>query len=512
MTQHEEIGHLITIGGVTGGLAQDGQEDRILRAIAAGSIGGVYVGYPHFADPAAARAFIDRLRSLAPNPLFVAADFETGPAYNCEGHAAHLPYLMGLGFIDDPAVVRQSAELTARQALAMGINWIYSPCLDVNLRPDNPIVGIRSFGETPEKAGRLGGAFIRACQEAGVICTAKHFPGAGNTAVDTHVGMGCDLGDRKTWETQTLPPFVEAIRNGVPSIMTGHAAMPFLDATRTPATFSRPILTGLLRERLGYDGLIISDSLGMGGAWADTTSLAERCLLAFEAGCDVMLTPYEPDILPAFERALASGRISRMRFKASLDRVLRAKERLALPTRATLHPGDEEAAWAIGSRAAHVRRMNPALPLARGSFACVTQWRNDESQYFPREPGVLAALQHGLQLFDPGAPLLSASRACPDSEHDALLRGATGRKTVAVLAIVKNYAGDPFKGLLGAGMVGLIQKLETAGKQVVLVLLGSPYPAAQVPDSVAVICTGGDTLGSARGALELLTGPVIGHP
>jgi beta-N-acetylhexosaminidase len=503
MNQQEKIGQLITVGGIIGGLAQAGGESAVHKAIAAGEVGGVYVGYPHFQSPAHARQIIEKLQKLAPTPLFVAADFETGPAYNCEGVAAHLPYLRGLGFIDDPAITRQAAEITARQALAMGINWLYSPCLDVNLRPDNPIVGIRSFGETPELVSRMGNAFIQACRDVGVICTAKHFPGCGNTVADTHIGNAQDVGDLATWETKSLPPFEDAIRNGVPSVMTGHAAMPFLDPTCTPATFSAPILTGILRQRLGYDGLIVTDSLGMDGASGGVT-LAERCLRAFEAGCDVLLTPYDAAIIPLFEKALQSGRLSQSRLDASVARVLEAKARLAKLPRLEIRPDDEAAARAIGRRAARVLTNNGALPLVPGTFAVITQWRNDEAQYFPREPGVLAGLQHGLQLVDPMAPLIPASRLCLEQEHTGVLMRVGDRQTVVFNAIVKNYAGDPLKGLLSEGAVSLLAKLKAAGKRVVLALLGSPYPAAQAPEADAVICTGGDTLGSVEGALELL--------
>lgn len=505
MTPREQIAELITVGGVTGGLGLASEEADVLAAIARGEIGGVYVGYPHFRDPEHAAASIARLQAHAPRPLFVAADFETGPAYNCEGSAAHFPYFMGLGFLDDPGAVRRAAEITARQALSMGVNWLYSPCLDVNLRPDNPIVGIRAFGETPHVVARMGNAYIGACREAGILCTAKHFPGAGNTVADTHVGGARDEGDLGTWERLTLPPFVEAVRGGVPAIMTGHAAMPFLDATGAPATFSRPILRGVLRERLGFRGLVISDSLGMGGA-AGGVSVPERCLRAFEAGCDVLLTPYDAGIIPAFERALESGRLTAGRLKESVARVLEAKARLVARSRPSVEPGDEAAAWAIGRRATRVLKRGKAIPLVTGSFACLTQWRNDEAQYFPREPGVLASLQHGLQLVDSGAPLTAVSRACPEPEHAAILAAAADRRVVVFSAVVKNYAGDPFRGLLSEGTVSLLRRLAADGRRIVLVLLGSPYAAGQLPEADSVLCTGGDTLGSVEGALDLLTG------
>jgi beta-N-acetylhexosaminidase len=313
------------------------------------------------------------------------------------------------------------------------------------------------------------------------------------------------VGDVATWEAKTLPPFAEAVRNGVPSIMTGHVAMPFLDPTLSPATFSFPILTGILRQRLGFDGLIVTDSLGMDGAGGDT-GLPDRCLRAFEAGCDVLLSPYDPGIVPCFVRALESGRITEARLEASVHRVRQAKARLAQLPRAAVRADDDAAALALGRRAVRVLRNKACLPLAPGTFAVLTQWRNEESQYFPREPGVLASLQHGLQLADPGAPLLAVSRACQESEQAGILARVHAVPTVVLTAIVKNYAGDPYKGLLSDGTAALIRKMKAAGKRVVLVLLGSPYPAAQAPEADAVLCTGGDTLGSVEGVLAFLSG------
>lgn len=504
MNLREEIGQLITVGGIIGGLGADADTEPVLRAIAAGEVGGVYLGYPHFRDPERALEMTAALQKIAPRPLFCAADFETGPAYNCEGDAAHFPYLMGLGFVDDPTLTAAAAEITGRQALAMGINWVYSPCVDVNLSPDNPIIGIRSFGETPEHVIRMGNAFIRGAREAGVMCTAKHFPGTGNTAADTHVGLARDLGDLKTWEEKTLPPFAEALRAGVDSVMTGHASMPFLDPSDQPATFSRVILTDILRGRMGFQGIVISDSLGMEGAAGE--GVPERCLRAFEAGCDVLLTPWHPDIIPAFERAIERGQITHDQVRASVRRVLEAKERLSRlpPSRARVEDG--AVAAEIGRRAARIVRGRDRLPLRRESVAILTQWRNDEAQFFPREPGVLASLQHGLQSFAPSAPLIPLTRDCPSSEHRAILDAIGAARAVVLSAIVKNYAGDPYGGHLSEGTAGLIRTLATSGKEVVLVVLGSPYAAARVSEAAVVLCTGGDTPGSVEGVLDLLLG------
>jgi hypothetical protein len=161
----------------------------------------------------------------------------------------------------------------------------------------------------------------------------------------------------------------------------------------------------------------------------------------------------------------------------------------------------------IGRRAARVVRGRNRLPLRRESLAILTQWRNDEAQFFPREPGVLASLQHGLQLFAPSAPLVPLTRDCPSSEYAAILAAIGNVRTVILSAIVKNYAGDPHHGHLSEGTAGLVRTLAASGREVVLVVLGSPYAAARVPEAAVALCTGGDTPGSVEGVLDLLLGP-----
>jgi beta-N-acetylhexosaminidase len=501
MTIREKIGQLLHVGGIIGGVSAD--DEKICAAISAGDVSGVYLGYPHFANPEAAAEITAYLQALTSRPLFFAADFESGPGYNCADGCAHLPYLMGLGAIDDPEATRRAGEITAHQASAMGINWLYSPCVDVNLCRHNPIIGIRGFGKTEPLVTRMGLAFIEGCRNAGVLCTAKHFPGTGNTESDTHLGPAHDLGDLETWERETLPPFAALIDAGVPVVMTGHAWAPFLDPHETAATFSRPVLTGILRDRLGFDGLIMSDSLVMEGA-APGTTIPERCVMAFEAGCDILLASYDPGTMDAMMQALDSGRITMEQIDASVARIERAHEWLGQQTCGEICDADNAEARSIGRRSAQLHQGD-GIPLQPGDYACVVQWRNDETQFFTREPGVLAHCQHALQRHDPSAPLVAMTRLCPEAEHNRLLDAVAERPTVVVFAIVKNYAGDPHLGKFTDGTAQLIQKLIDAGKHVVVAVLGTPYAADQLPTNCTFICASGDSLGCADGLIDLLT-------
>jgi beta-N-acetylhexosaminidase len=501
----KEIGKLLHVGGIIGGIGRDPQ---IRDALSDGSVGGVYLGYPHFQNPEAAKAMVDRICASAPYPLFIAVDFETGPGYNCAEGCAHFPYFGGIGFVDDEDATRRIADITARQALAMGVNWLYSPCVDVNLRPDNPIIGIRSFGSETDHVARHGRAFVEGCSSLGVISTAKHFPSTGNTCADTHVGLARDVGDLDTWEQKSLPPFVAAIAAGVPAVMTGHAAMPFLDDPDLPATFSRKILHDLLRERLGFEGVVISDSLGMGGAGVGRTP-AERCFNAFKAGNDILLTPYDPDIFPLFDRELARSPELRRQFERSLARVERLRETLPNLPSGCVSRQDNAFAEEVGRRSVRVLKGNDDLPLKPGAFACLTQWRNDETEYFPREPGVLSRFQHGVRCFDSMAPVVALSRCCGAENHAEIIRRVGDCPVVLLVSIVKNYATDPHRGDLSEGTRELVVKLTHYGKRVVLVVLGSPYVLRSVPCVSAFLCTGGDTIGNVDGALQALFGEAL---
>ena len=222
-------------------------------------------------------------------------------------------------------------EITALEARAVGVHWVYAPVADVNNNPGNPIINTRSFGENPARVAEFVSAFVRGAQENGGIATAKHFPGHGDTAADSHIDLAVIPANRDRLENLELIPFRAAIASGVGSIMTGHLSIPALEPdANTPATLSSNILTGLLRKELGFEGLVITDAMDMGGITVRYAP-GEAAVRAVAAGADCVLMPPVPDAaFEALQAAVKSGRISKERLDASVRRILQAKARLGL--------------------------------------------------------------------------------------------------------------------------------------------------------------------------------------
>jgi len=275
-------------------------------------------------------ALINQLQSKSKLPLLFGADFERGTAMRLD-EGTSFPTAMALAAASNPKDAFTMGKITALEARAVGIQWIYAPDSDVNNNPDNPIINTRSFGEDPQKVAEYVSEFVRGVQENGGLATAKHFPGHGDTSTDSHMELPVIKADRQRIESLELVPFRAAIAAGADSIMTGHLSIPALEPDpNTPATLSSNILTGLLRDELGYQGLVITDAMDMGGI---TVRFApgDAAVRAFAAGADALLMPPVPDAaFDALKEAVKSGRISRERLDASVRRILQAKARLGL--------------------------------------------------------------------------------------------------------------------------------------------------------------------------------------
>lgn len=261
LSLEEKIGQMVYAGSDGGFLNEADPDYRTLVAAArAGRIGGVVFFQ---GDPFGTAAIANRLQEAAPIPLLMASDYEWGAAMRVEG-ASQFPTAMALGAGGTVADVEFQGEVTAREARALGIHLLLNPVFDLNTNPDNAVINTRSFGQDPTRASELGAAFIRRAQELGVLTTAKHFPGHGGTAIDSHVGMPVVRASRDRLERVELAPFRAAIEAGVAAIMPAHAAVPALGGSiDRPATISKEILQDVLRAELGFRGLIVSDALDM---------------------------------------------------------------------------------------------------------------------------------------------------------------------------------------------------------------------------------------------------------
>src|SRR6266699_1910084 len=272
----------------------------------------------------------NQLQAKSKLPLLVGADFERGAAMRLD-EGTSFPTAMAVAAGGESKDAYTMGKVTALEARAVGVHWVYAPVADVNNNPGNPIINTRSFGENPQRVGEFVSAFIKGVEENGGLATAKHFTGHGDTAADSHIDLPVIPANRERLESLELIPFRAAIASGVGSIMTGHLSIPALEPdANTPATLSSNILTGLLRKELGFEGLVVTDAMDMGGITVRYAP-GEAAVRAVAAGADCVLMPPVPDAaFEALQAAVKSGRISKQRLDESVRRILQAKARLGL--------------------------------------------------------------------------------------------------------------------------------------------------------------------------------------
>ncbi len=273
-----------------------------------------------------------QLQAQAKIPLLMAADIEEGVGQRFEG-ATWFPPPMAIGAIAKTNInkarvyAEKMGKITAQEALAIGINWILAPVVDVNNNPNNPVINVRAFGENSQTVSDLTAAFIQGAKKYAVLTTAKHFPGHGDTAVDSHLDLPVLPHSAGRLQEIELPSFQRAIAQGVDGVMSAHLLIPAWDAEK-PATLSHKILTGQLREKLGFTGLIVTDALVM-GAIANRYGPNEAPILALEAGADILLMPVDPEgAIQAVCDAVKTGRISAARIRESVARIFTAKQKI----------------------------------------------------------------------------------------------------------------------------------------------------------------------------------------
>ncbi len=277
-----------------------------------------------------------QLQDWANIPLLIAADIEEGVGQRFAG-ATWFPPPMALSAVarKQPRLcrdyARQMGAFTAREAIALGLNWILAPVVDVNNNPSNPVINVRAFGENPEEVINLSSAFIHGTEGYPVLTTAKHFPGHGDTDVDSHLHLPILPYSEARLAEIELPPFQSAIASGVDAVMTAHLLIPAWDGEK-PATLSHAILTGKLRERLGFTGLIVTDALVM-GAIANRYGAKEAAVLAVSAGADIILMPQNPaEAINAVREAVEEGRIDKAQITESVKRIWQAKQKVLTST------------------------------------------------------------------------------------------------------------------------------------------------------------------------------------
>ncbi|HSF13933.1 MAG TPA: glycoside hydrolase family 3 N-terminal domain-containing protein [Vicinamibacteria bacterium] len=503
LTLEQKVGQLIfpRAGGVFVN-EDDPRMIELLQAARDGRIGGVVL----FAgDPYETSAIVNRLQEASTLPLLIASDYEYGAGMRVNG-ATRFPRAMVLGAGGTERDIEFQAEVTAREARALGVHLLLNPVLDVNTNADNGVIGTRSFGEIPERAGRLGAAFIRRAQSLGVLATAKHFPGHGATALDSHFDLPVLRKPRKQLESVELVPFRHAIEADVAAVMPAHIAVPALDGRDDrPATLSPDILGGLLRDQLGFDGLVVSDALDMGGA-RKTAWDGQVAVDAVKAGIDALLVPPDPLVTyRALVRAIRSGELTEPRIEASVRRILAAKQRVDLNRRRTVNLAD------LSRRVASPEVQQRIEDMAERAVTVV----HNRGRVLPLD-GRASGRIFLIEIVDP---------VHRDEEPDLLARELERRASNVRRARVdaKEVSGTP--GWLAAEpdervllVLGRMEadsrvvpealKSSLSGESVIVASLDNPYWLAQFSDAAALVATYDDAAASKRALARAIFGEI----
>lgn len=462
---------------------------------------------------------LERLQGAANLPLLVSADLERSLAFRVDSGTTPLPGAMAIGATRSLEAARFAGELTGREARALGIHWALAPVADVNSDPANPIINLRSFGEEPELVSSLVAEFVRGAASAGVLTSAKHFPGHGDTDVDSHLELPTIGGERARLDRIELAPFRAAIAAGVDSVMVGHLKVPALDPAGRPATLSRAIVTELLRDELGFDGLIATDAMemrGVGGVWA-----GEAAIEAVAAGADVLLLPADPRVVvQALVRAVEEGVLPAARLDQAAARVLATKARLGLHQRRTTDPrggrariGDPEdvrRAEEIAARSITlVHDPEGVVPLAVEEplrllhLVLSSDELNGQIRGIPERELAARALVVTTRRLGP---------AIGDATADEIVRQAAAFTHVLVSAFVR-VTSSKGSVAMDESQAALLERLAAVGPPVVVVSYGNPYLLGQFPEVDAYLCAYGAESSSQRAAIAALLGerPIAGR-
>jgi beta-N-acetylhexosaminidase len=490
--------------------------------VAGDGVGGITMS---LGSPIEVAEKINALQRIAPVPLLVASDLEPGlgrlvggvhvPSLLRGGSATLLTTNMAIGAAGREEDAFEAGRITGREARAIGIMMAFSPTSDVNNNPANPVINTRSFGEDPRAVAMLTAAFVRGLQSEGVVATAKHFPGHGDTDTDSHLALPVVTSNRARLDSVELRPFKAAIDAGVGAIMTAHIALPALGQPSTPATLVPEVIGGLLRDSLGFGGMIVTDALSMEGVGVGY-GVGESAVLAVKAGADVLLKPSDISAaIRAVVAAVESGGIPADRIAASARRTLEMKARLGLHDNRYVDldrlrhvvgaPEHLEVAEGIAERAITlVRDKSSLVPVAReGRVAVVT--------YAP-ELEVLAGRTFLAELrrLVPSATGVRISPRTGQAELDSLTRTIAGADRIIVTTHVRTIEGE--------GRFAIPRRVSewidglAARERVIVVANGNPYVIRDFPRVSSYLVTYGIDPGLEQAAARALAGtiPIVG--
>jgi beta-N-acetylhexosaminidase len=489
-------------------------------------------------EPYEAASLLNRLQKDSKLPLLVAADFERGVAMRLLGTTT-FPHAMAFGADGKIEDAETFGRITALEGRAIGVHWNFFPDADVNSNPSNPIINTRSFGEDPQRVGDLVAAYIKGSHEGGMLTTVKHFPGHGDTATDSHLGVASVTVDRAHLDSIELPPFKEAIASGVDSVMVAHVTVPTLDSDPNHvATISPNVVSDLLEKQLGFHGLIVTDALDMAGlTHLFAKNIGRAAVEAFKAGNDMLIIPADlPASFDAMVQAVRSGEISRERLDYSVLKILKAKASLGLNESRTVDlsllptsVGKPEN-LAFGQQVADsaitlVRDSGKILPLkSKGTITSALPYLTKEETH----NNVVAVIFSDDLRTDSGRAFAREFRSrIPDSHvlwvdfrtaagmTDEVMKAVNEAQTVVAAVYVIPSAGRMGNTVAMADAPGTLlqQILDQAAEKTAVVAMGNPYLATDFPKIETYMCAFSNATVSEVSAVKGLFGemPIRGR-
>ena len=501
----QKIGQLLCLGwDATGGARADTVNAHAREIVQELGAGAVILMGRNVSTPAQTRELTAELQSLAQISLFVAVDQEGGMVNRFSPPVHQFPGNMALGAIANreeegahttaTRYAERQARAQARELRELGVNWNFAPVVDVNNNPNNPIIGVRSYGENPWLAAEHGVGAVQGYQAEGVLACAKHFPGHGDTAIDSHLALPTITGDRARLEAVELLPFRALIAAGAGAIMTTHILFPALDAER-PATLSQAVLAGLLRDEMGFDGLVITDCLEM-NAIADTVGTAQGALKAIQAGADMALICHtlktQREAYRVLLEAAQLGALPIARLDAAVGRVLAAKKRMSIGTEqrqentgaaatpAYLDPAHGALEQEIARASITVVRHNEHFPLRLAS--------TDELLILSGHSAGQRLTTH-LQKHHANARCLLWKKMDDAFRAQALEQVAWAGAVIAATLPPEAFSRERVSPQVQAAFVRELHAL--LGAKLIVVALREPYALRHFPDVENYVCTYG---------------------
>jgi beta-N-acetylhexosaminidase len=466
------------------------------------------------AEPHAMALFLNQMQKLSKTPLLIAADFERGASMRVSG-GAQFPYNMAYGAGRDLDATRYEGLATARQARAIGVHWIFAPVADVNNNPENPVINIRSYGESADDVAQNVAAYIDGAHsdpKNRVMVTAKHFPGHGDTDTDTHMALAKVTANKERLETLEFAPFRMAIAHGVDAIMTAHLSVPAIEPDEIPATVSSKVLTGVLRDEMKFQNIIVTDAMDMQGL-AQMFNQGEAAVRAIDAGADVLLMPVNPEtVIRAVISAVESGRLKKARIDDSVMRILEAKVRVGVIKKKLVDLDEISDVFDSQDDTTHaqqasdhavtlVRNEHDVLPLAAAAQSClvvVVERRTSSAG---------TRMIDAYRKFAPKSQIVTVDASMNAAALTAIV-GDTSKCSAIVVAAFATVAA--YRGSVGLGgeLSPFVAKLTEGTVPVAIVAMGNPYLLSAFPKTAAYLATFSSTPPSEVSAVKALFGEI----